>query len=993
MSVSPGAASPDSGSPVVAKPTRPTRTEAPPSTKTSAVPKLALAGREEKENKSKVLTRSLSQMLPSNLVPHSPHAALTARTGPTRALQTFSARGDPGSAAATVSIRVFITSDLTPHRTCALIVKQGWVMEDFIAAAALKLSGGPSTPRAANSSSGAPAAAVFASNGAEISVLDDLREDDQILLRFQKRLSVLGLSPQALASLAPPAPTFSASHSSESIPSLRDGDDPQELMNSLAVSYVPMDGVFRLLLPDLSDVSPLSLSEDLVADLVQDELKQLQAINAADPTVPTGATSLRILLKSLLLASETDSLLETILYTYDYLLPHHTLFSILVVHFRAPLVPMEVAQATTAANVVRPLPPARLGAASTLPTYGMSVHITDPIKRNAAQTRIVNIIKKWISLRFKTLKEDLAVIELLDEFVVYLMASPDRLKAYGEQIAQTLKTARKHYLNAAHHMEISQPHQLPREQCGYSKAVEASPFELASQLTIADQQIFQRLKLYELQALQFDHPDRNLLAPRVVEWVNHSTFVTSFVVASILGPLGEANPGPRRRAQIIGHFLSAMEELRYMKSYNAMMQIYHALKHPAIERLEATWDAVSPKHIAIRDAVAELVKQPNSSGYHSLIQAAESPALPYVEYHLNELRHIEEEDTILDNGDINLVKLERLSKALHSIVRLQINTYQLVPNSGFMSFLRNYEIPSVGTLIELSNALESDQVTAEGVRPDGAPGRIVVRGPPRTGSDSARSNSNSPTNTGVDTSAIDQPKIKESRSFGGLLASVNAAISDHGISMAALSSVISQVKSDSGAGSSAPDAASPGAAGSKKLAPKVAAERRRKESASIKLAKAQDKEEEKKRKKYEKQSKKIRPLLTAALSLEQGLLNDDIFEQFMSYSLDAPFQNAVQFYKTVLEFKKLFGSDAETASRRGREEASRISLAYLHSNSTTSIEFPSSLDTQIKEIDTRSRSETNLFTNSLFDPLTVDIGKMLNTAWVVWKAQRTSAMV
>ena len=945
---------------------------------------------------------------------------MTARGVPVKRIPTPAAQ--PGAtASATFAVRVFITSDLTPHRFSALVIKPGWQWDDFMEAASAKLSGGalptPSprgggggggvgVPGSMMASSLTPTNAVFVANGAEIGSLDDLREDDQILLRFQKRISISSTSIPTLnipagggiggGSATAPLARSNSSDLIESASSDVGADSARGLAHGddEPFSYIPMDGVFRLLLPELADVSPLSFSDELVADLVQDELKRLTAdsssVNSissaassltaplASPTSTSSSTttttpapaspapdagdtasssaspapagtsinnhkdkiSLRFLFRNLIIS---DSFTDTLLHTYDYLIPHHTFLAILIVHLRAPLVPMEAVQGNVGANVpVRPQPPTRPAQVSGgLPTFGMSVQMTDPIKRGAAQTRIVNVIKRWIETRFTSVQDDLSVVELLDELVVYLISSPERLRCYGETIAQTLKMARKQHLQTIRNLELSEQELLTKDRVGYVKAIEVTPFKLACQLTIADQNYFQRIRLVELQALQFDSANQSL-APHIIHWVNHSSFITSWVVASILGPPGEPNPGPKRRAIVIGHFISAMDELRSMKSYNAMMQIYHALNHPAIERLEATWESVAVKHKSVKDAVAEMIKPPSSHGYHTLIQQVEAPAIPYIEHHLNELRHIEEAETILEDGVLNYAKLERISKSMRSVLRLQSSTYDLVPNSAYMSFIKTYDVPSMTTLVELSLSLEADSAATNAAAGTNAPGRIVVR----------------PT-VARTTSDIRNNSLPEA------------------VSVAASSSA-------------AASAASLGS-GSSKLKPLSSKDRKRKDSSAQKLAKAADKEEEKRKKKWDKQAKKIRPLLTAALSLEQGILNSDIYEQFLSYSGDAAFINALQFYKSAVEFKRMFGSDAEPAARRTREEASKIATAHLAAGSERMVAFSSKLETQLKEIDTKARSETGLFTNSIFDPLMVEVAKMLSTAFVLFKAQRTSA--
>lgn len=937
-----------------------------------------------------------------------------------------------GEKTATFSVRVFVTSDLTPHRFCAVIVKSGWLWDDFLEAASAKLSGGAPgglSSVAQTTLSISAANAVFLHNGAEIGSLDDLREDDQILLRFQKRLSLAPGAMQFLnASSGIGSNNSGSTTESQSVEDDAKSTDKEDLISQ----YLPKDGIFRILGRDLLDVSPLSFSEELVADLVQDEMKLLTQAETEGSKVKDRVT-MRHLFRDFLLGN--DSLSEALLHTYDYLLPHHSFLAILIVHLRAPLVLMEAGQQST--GVIRPQPPSSLATRSNsvLPTYGLSVSMTDPIKRGAAQTRIVNLLRLWLEIRYETICEDLAALELLDDLIVYLCASPERLRAYGELIAQSFKRARNYCLAKERDLQLCSQAQLPKDKISFTRAVEVTPFELACQLTLADQSIFLLINISELQALQFDLPEK-MLSPHIVEWVRHSSYITQWVVASILGPPGEPNQGPKKRASVLHHFVVAMDELRSMKSYNAMMQIYHALTHPAVERLEATWAQVTVSVKSILASVAEMLKPPSSSGYVTLLHSSEIPAIPYIEYHLNELRYIETAETVFANGEVNLAKLERLSKAFKSVTRLQRAAFQLVPNAAYMSFIKSYDVPPVSTLIEISIILEPDtsgNSSAAGAA--GAAGNGTTIGGSGNGGSGASgassySSASAMTNTsgsGVGGGAVggtkaqrpmsrsisDKPGASHSHHFSSASGTGGGDFSSIGgtsaLAMGSIPTSVTAVNTGplSAGGSSrssgkthVPSNSSGGGGSNFSTAPISAAstsgtstsskDRKRKDSSAQKAVKEKEKEEEKRRKKWEKQAKKIRPLLTAALSLEQAILNNDIHDQFVSYSNATGFLNALGFYKAVADFKRMFGSDAEPAARRTRDEAQRIATVFLVPGSHMP-DFSASVEGQIKEISAKAKGEQNLFTNNIFDPLTSDIAKTtLNTAWALFKDQRTS---
>lgn len=934
---------------------------------------------------------------------------------------------------ANISTRVFVTSDLTPHRFCAVVVKEGWQWDDFLSAASAKLSGG-STGGLVNSvqtgTAIAAANAVFLNNGAEIGSLDDLREDDQILLRFQKRLS---LAPGALQTLNMSG-GFGASNSGSSKESQSFEEESKSVEKEDSVSsYLPKDGIFRILGRELADVSPLSFSEELIADLVQDEMK-LFIQGESEVNKAGDRMTMRQLFRDFLVGN--DSLSETLLHTYDYLIPHHSFLSILIVHLRAPLVLMEAGQQST--GVVRPQPPSSIASRSNsvLPTYGLSISMTDPIRRGSAQTRIVNLLRLWLEIRYETVRDDLAALELLDDLIVYLCASPERLRAYGELIAQAFKRARNLCLSKERDLQLCTQAQLPKDKISFTRAVEVTPFELACQLTLADQAIFLQISISELQALQFDLPEK-MLSPHIVEWVRHSSYITQWVVASILGPPGEPNPGPKKRASVLQHFVVAMDELRSMKSYNAMMQIYHALIHPAIERLEATWSNVSNSIKSILSSVSDMHKPPSSIGYVTLLQSTESPAIPYIEYHLNELRYIETSETVFSNGDIHTSKLERLSKSFKSVTRLQRSAFHLVPNAAYMSFIKSYEVPPVSLLIELSNILEPDANPSTSSASGGIAGSNS--GAHATGSYSSSYGSAAPLSAGsssttsgnmaggtksarpISRSISDKPGttyshhyVSNTGDFSSTGSSSIAAASATGArdsgnfshlasNPSGTASTSSNTSSKSGkthvpsvstggvGSGGAPYSGAPISAVANSSAAISAKERKRKDSSAQKLVKEKEKEEEKRRKKWEKQAKKIRPLLTAALSLEQAVLNNDIYEQFFSYSVESTFVTALTFYKAVADFKRMFGSDAEPAARRTRDEANRIASLYLTPGGPNTPDFSSHAEAQIKDISTKAKGEQNLFTNNIFDPLTADLSKMLNTSWALFKDQRTSS--
>jgi hypothetical protein len=274
--------------------------------------------------------------------------------------------------------------------------------------------------------------------------------------------------------------------------------------------------------------NPLALSDEEVLRRMSAEEKQdLENVEVDEETGAVKAGTLRALLRRMLSHLQDPEFVDSFLLTYDVFIDPVTLFKIIIMMFRAPLTseegikPFGVVRRSSLPQIqgiiVSPAaqqaagtplgssPPNSNVSPSKLPVDRRESVNSSPVERQRVviQFRMISIIKNWITLRFDKVKKNKGWMELYAEFADWLARSAnDKYRSWGQMLVKHMKDAR--------HQRRSLKEQLERLKGPtlggvsgrgnfdeYKSIVDIAPEEIARQLTLIEQEIFQLVSLAE----------------------------------------------------------------------------------------------------------------------------------------------------------------------------------------------------------------------------------------------------------------------------------------------------------------------------------------------------------------------------------------------------------------------------------------------------------------------------------------------------------------
>lgn len=240
-----------------------------------------------------------------------------------------------------------------------------------------------------------------------------------------------------------------------------------------------------------------------------------------------------------------------------------TLFSQLLEHFRNPL--------------------ALLSQTSTTPLTDAEAEEYVPL----IQVRIVNVFKKWLRYHYAYEFENEKIATQMEAFITELKHSQD---AEHNQWSFFLASswANRHLTNFdAYETDVSEAPKVivpgPTKPTNLS-FLDINPIELARQLTIRHQNMYQRVRNIHLMAFlkEKDDPsnpvgDIAAFSSKLVDWVGYELAST---------------PTVKKRAQVYANFVKLCVTLKNMSNFQGALDIFCGLSHYMVAKLRKTFKAV-----------------------------------------------------------------------------------------------------------------------------------------------------------------------------------------------------------------------------------------------------------------------------------------------------------------------------------------------------------------------------------------------------------------
>ena len=234
--------------------------------------------------------------------------------------------------------------------------------------------------------------------------------------------------------------------------------------------------------------------------------------------------------------------------------------------------------------------------------------------------------------------------------------------------------------------------------------------ELARQISLCDQSLFQAIEPKELLNQNWNRPGKQVTAPHVSELVAQVNAIASWVMNSIV-----CQSNRKVRVRRIEKWIRIAISAKEMSNFNAVMTILSGLGGTAVYRLRRTWAKVEPTLQNQLDELKTLMSPTqNYAAYRTLLRSINPPCVPYIGCVLTDLTFTD--DAMSDYRDeastvINFHKRLQTAMLIEGLLNFRFPSYGLHPVGFIQSHLRTKwtdptKLASGEVLIAISRVLE-----------------------------------------------------------------------------------------------------------------------------------------------------------------------------------------------------------------------------------------------------------------------------------------------
>ncbi|XP_048862576.1 ras guanyl-releasing protein 3 isoform X1 [Brienomyrus brachyistius] len=208
------------------------------------------------------------------------------------------------------------------------------------------------------------------------------------------------------------------------------------------------------------------------------------------------------------------------------------------------------------------------------------------------------------------------------------------------------------------------------------------PMELAEHLTFLEYKSFRRISFTDYQSYVIHGclVDNPTLERSIALFNGVSQWVQLMVLSKLT---------PHHRAEVITKFIHVAQKLLYLQNFNTLMAVVGGLSHSSVSRLKETLLHLAPEVTKIWNEMTELVSSNgNYSAYRKAFTDCEGFKIPILGVHLKDLIavHVVFPDWV-DDGKVNIVKMQQLYLTFHELVSLQNMASQVEPNMDLIYLL------------------------------------------------------------------------------------------------------------------------------------------------------------------------------------------------------------------------------------------------------------------------------------------------------------------
>eukprot|EP01105_Mastigella_eilhardi_P004101 TRINITY_DN1540_c0_g1_i3.p1 TRINITY_DN1540_c0_g1~~TRINITY_DN1540_c0_g1_i3.p1 ORF type:complete len:1293 (+),score=297.17 TRINITY_DN1540_c0_g1_i3:448-3879(+) len=230
------------------------------------------------------------------------------------------------------------------------------------------------------------------------------------------------------------------------------------------------------------------------------------------------------------------------------------------------------------------------------------------------------------------------------------------------------------------------------------------PKEIARQLTIIDEELFQAIRPCDWLTVI-----KGPVAPTIIASTDFYNKISGWVLCEVC-----TCEDLRMRIHKVEKFIEIATYQQRHFNLSGVIQILSALNNTAVFRLSRTWDGVSPWHREQRDSLTKLQSLPQCQWEETEnILTSQSAGLPFVgTFKTMLIRAAEGNETLVD-GKVNFAKCRILHSLVNKALCCQRKAHALVPLPGVSEWLRGVPSITVETADEWSRQIEPDALHVE----------------------------------------------------------------------------------------------------------------------------------------------------------------------------------------------------------------------------------------------------------------------------------------
>ncbi|TSO67475.1 RAS guanyl-releasing protein 1 [Bagarius yarrelli] len=208
------------------------------------------------------------------------------------------------------------------------------------------------------------------------------------------------------------------------------------------------------------------------------------------------------------------------------------------------------------------------------------------------------------------------------------------------------------------------------------------PVELAEHLTYLEFKSFCRISCADYQKyIRNECLSENPTMERSIALCNG---ISQWVQLMVL-----SRPTPQLRAEVFTKFIYVAQNLQQMQNYNSLMAVVGGLCHTSISRLKDTCTHVPNETTKVLNEMTDLLSSSrNYENYRHAYSKSTGFKIPILGVHLKDLIAVNEAMTdYMDNGKINVQKLQALYNHIIELIQLQQNPPLLDANKDLVHLL------------------------------------------------------------------------------------------------------------------------------------------------------------------------------------------------------------------------------------------------------------------------------------------------------------------